>query len=107
MKYADDHVRLDNEEMALQGTTDKLTEIGTCYGMEINANKTKGMRIRSEPSPVQIMMARKQLENVEYFSYLCSTITNDPRYIRENKSRIAKAKQHSTERRLSSSANLT
>jgi hypothetical protein len=53
------------------------------------------------------MMARKQLENVEYFSYLGSTITNDPRYIRENKSRIAKAKQHSTERRLSSPANLT
>jgi hypothetical protein len=41
---------------------------------------------------VQIMTDQKQLENVEYFSYLGSTITNDARCTREIRSRIAMAK---------------
>ena len=38
------------------------------------------------------MVYYKQLENVEYFNYLGSVITNDARYACENKSRIAMAK---------------
>jgi hypothetical protein len=38
------------------------------------------------------MIDQKQLENVEYFSYLGSMITNDARCTREIKSRIAMAK---------------
>jgi hypothetical protein len=38
------------------------------------------------------MIDQKQLENVEYFSYLGSMITNDARCTREIKSRIAIAK---------------
>jgi hypothetical protein len=53
---------------------DRLTEIGRCYGMEINVEKTKVMRISSQPSPVKIMIDQKQLENVEYFRYLGSMI---------------------------------
>ena len=37
-------------------------------------------------------MNQKQLENVEYFNYLGSMITNDARCTREIKSRIAMAK---------------
>ena len=33
------------EEKVLQGMIDKLTEVGRCCGMEINVEKTKGMRI--------------------------------------------------------------
>jgi hypothetical protein len=33
------------EEMVLQGMIDKLIEIGRCYGMEKNVEKTKVMRI--------------------------------------------------------------
>ena len=33
------------EETVLQGMIDKLTEIGRCYGMEMNVEKTKIMRI--------------------------------------------------------------
>jgi hypothetical protein len=37
VKYAHDLVLLAKEETVLQGMTDILTEIGSCYGMEMNA----------------------------------------------------------------------
>ena len=66
------------EETVLQGMTDKLTEIGKCYGMEMNVEKTKVMRISRQPSAVTIMIDQK-LENVECFKYLGSILTNDGR----------------------------
>ena len=56
---------------------DKLIEIGRCYGIEINVEKTKVMRISRQPFPVKIIIDQKQLENVESFKYLGSTLTND------------------------------
>ena len=72
MKYADYLVLMAKEEMVLQGMIDKLIEIGRCYGMEMNVEKTKIMRISRKPSPVTIMIDQKQLENVECFKYLGS-----------------------------------
>jgi hypothetical protein len=60
--------------------------------MEMNVEKTKIMRISRQPAPMKIMIDQKQLENVEYFNYLSSMITNDARCTREIKSRIAIAK---------------
>ena len=57
--------------------TDKLIEIGRCYGMEMNVEKTKVMRISRQQSPATNMIDQKQLENVEYFKYLSSMLTND------------------------------
>ena len=54
--------------------------------------KTNVMRISRQPSPVTIMIDQKQMENVECFKYLGSMLTNDGRYTREIKSRIAMAK---------------
>ena len=45
VKYADELVLMAKEETALQGMFDKLTELGRCYGMEMNVEKTKVMRI--------------------------------------------------------------
>jgi hypothetical protein len=45
-----------------------------------------------QPYPIKIMIYQKQLENVEYFSYLVSMITSDARYRCEIKSRTAMAK---------------
>jgi hypothetical protein len=45
VKYADDLVLLAREEKVLQGMVDRLIEIGGCYGMEMNVEKTKVMRI--------------------------------------------------------------
>jgi len=41
VKYAHDLVLLAKEEKMLQDMIDKLTEIGRCYGMELNVEKTK------------------------------------------------------------------
>jgi len=71
---------------------DKLIEIGRCYGMEINVEKTKVMRISRQPFPVKIIIDQKQLENVESFKYLGSILTNDGRCTCEIKCRIAMAK---------------
>ena len=54
--------------------------------------KSKVMRISSEPSAVQIMTDQKKQKNVKHFIYLCSMITNDARCTREIKSRIAMTK---------------
>lgn len=40
MKSADDLELLYKEEMILQGMTNRLTEVGRCYWMEMNAEKT-------------------------------------------------------------------
>jgi len=56
VKYADELVLMAKEETVLQGMIDKLTEIGRCYGMEMNVEKTKVMEISRQPSPVTIMV---------------------------------------------------
>jgi hypothetical protein len=91
VKYADDLVLLAKEEKVLQDMVDKLTEIGRCYGMEINVEETKVMRISRQTIPVKIMIDQKQLENVQSFKYLGSILTNDGSYTCEIKSRIAMA----------------
>ena len=45
VKYADDLALLAKEEKVLQAMIDKLIEIRRCYGMELNVEKTKVMRI--------------------------------------------------------------
>jgi len=45
VKYADELVLLAREEMVRQDMTDKLIEIGGCYGMEMNVEKTEVIRI--------------------------------------------------------------
>jgi hypothetical protein len=75
LQYADDLVLMAKEETVLQGMINKLIEIGRCYGMEMNVEKTKVMRISRQSSPVTIMIDQKQLENVECFKYLGSMLT--------------------------------
>jgi len=55
VKYADDLVLLAKEEKVLQDMIDKLIEIERCYGMEINVEKTKVMRISRQPLPVKLI----------------------------------------------------
>jgi hypothetical protein len=56
VKYADDLVLLAKEEKVLQDMIDKLIEIGRCYGVEINVEKTKVMSISRQPLRVKIMI---------------------------------------------------
>jgi len=54
--------------------TDRLKESGRRYGMEMNVQKPKVMRMSGQPSPLHIMIDQKQLENVGYFNYLGTII---------------------------------
>ena len=85
----------------------KLIEIGSCYGIEMNVEKTKAMRISRQLSPVTIMIDQKQLENVECFKYLGSMLTNDGRCTCEIKSRIAMAKAAFDKKKILLPANWT
>jgi hypothetical protein len=69
-------VLLAKEGTELQDVINRLTENERCCGMEMNVGKTKVMRTSREPSPLQIIIDNKQLQNVEYFNCLRS-ITND------------------------------
>jgi hypothetical protein len=91
VKHADGLVLLAKEEMVLQDMIDKLIKIGRCYGMEINVEKTKAMRISIQPFPVKLTIDQKQLENLESFKYLGSILTNYERYTCEIKSKIPMA----------------
>ena len=71
---------------------DKLIETGRYYGMEMNVEKTKVMRISRHPTPVTITIDQKQLENAKCFKYLGSMLTDDGRCTWEIKSRTAMEK---------------
>jgi hypothetical protein len=43
-------------ETVLLGMTDRLTAIGKCYGIEMDFEKTKVMRISRQLFPTQIMI---------------------------------------------------
>jgi hypothetical protein len=59
VKYADGLVLLAKEETVLKGMTDRLIETRRCYGLEINVEKTKVMRIsRQFIPPVGIMRSK-------------------------------------------------
>jgi hypothetical protein len=85
-------VLLAKEETVLQATKDELVETGRCYGVEMNVERTKEIRIPTKPTPIQITIEYKQAENVEYFNYFCSLITNYARYEHEIKSSIVMTK---------------
>jgi hypothetical protein len=90
--HRDNLVLMAKEETVLKGMIDKLIEIGRCYSVEMNVEKTKVMKISRQPSPVKIIMDRKQLENVECFKNLGSVLTKDKGRTCRIKSRIAMAK---------------
>jgi hypothetical protein len=60
VKYADDHVLMAKEKTVLQVMIDKVIEIGRPYGMEMNVEKTKVMKISRQPSPVTIVIHADQ-----------------------------------------------
>jgi hypothetical protein len=68
--------------------TDRLMEIGRCYGMRINVEISAVKRISRQPFPVHIMTDQKQLQSVEHFNCLGSRITNGARCRREINYRI-------------------
>jgi len=86
-------------ETALQVVVDRLIEVGRFYGMEMTG-KSKVIRILKQPFPVHVMIDPKKREDVEYFNFFHSVITNDARCTREIISRISMAKAAFNKKRL-------
>jgi hypothetical protein len=80
------------EEMALQGMVERLIEIGSFCGMEINVDETKVVKVLRQPSHAQIMIDQVQPGGVEYCSYLGVMVTKTVICTREFTFRIAVAK---------------
>jgi len=60
--------------------------------MEINVGNTRVTTISRTPSIIQLTIDKKQPENVDYFNYLGSIVTNDASCTYEIKSWISRAK---------------
>jgi hypothetical protein len=73
VKYVGDLVLLAREEMVLQGMIGRLIVIGRRYGMEMNVEKTKVMRISRQLPPPP--MARQPLGGQGRLSFRGFTIT--------------------------------
>ena len=56
LKYANGLVLLTKRDTVLQDMIDKLIEIRSFYGMEVNVENTKAMRISVQPPTIQIMV---------------------------------------------------
>jgi hypothetical protein len=92
VKYSADLVLLAEKETELRGTIDRVINIGKCYGIEINVEKTTVMNASRQPSALHDMTDKKQLDSVEYFNYFGSMIKNDARFTRGIKIRSAAIK---------------
>jgi len=91
VKYANDIVLMAKEETVIVCMIDTMNEIGRCKGREKDVEKTEVMGILRQPSPASGITDQKP-ENVGYFKYLGSIITNNARCTCEIKSRIVMAK---------------
>jgi hypothetical protein len=56
MKYVDDVLLLAKEETVPQDMADRVIEIARYYGMEMDVEESRLMRISRQPSSLQIMM---------------------------------------------------
>ena len=99
IKYADDLALITKTEEELQEMMTSLVETGRRYGMEINVNKSKVMMIASNVEPLNIVIGNTRLEQVDYFKYLGSTITNNGECTNDIRTRIALAKAAFNSRR--------
>jgi hypothetical protein len=90
VKYADGIVLL--AEKVLHWMSDRITQTGTCCGMELDKEKSEVMKISREPSQLQIMTDQKQVDNLEQFKYLSSMMINEARYTHEIKSGVTMKK---------------
>jgi hypothetical protein len=59
VKCAGDRVVFAKEDTVLHAMIDRLVEVGRCYGMEKNVEKSKVTRISWQPYQIQIMIDQK------------------------------------------------
>ena len=93
LRHADDAVLINEMENQLQMMLDKVNETCKEYKMDINVKKTKVMVIsKMNDGKCECSINGVKLEQVTHYKYLGSIITEDGRYVKEIKARIAMAK---------------
>ena len=90
LDFADDIALIAESSEDLQQLTDKLEENAAKVGLRINAGKTKSMQINCQ-TDMNLQLNGQSIEEVEYFTYLGSTIAADGNSERDINSRIGKA----------------
>jgi hypothetical protein len=70
VKYAIDLVLLSEEEAVLQGMFESLAEIGRCYRIKMQVEKSKLIRISMHLSPLRIIIDKKTAEECGIFQSL-------------------------------------
>ena len=100
VRFADDQGMVADTERGLQEIMDRLNRAAGEYGMKINIKKTKVMRVsKNVGGNVRITIEGKQIEQVQSYKYLGSTLTEDGRCENEVKIRIALAKEAFSKRK--------
>ena len=98
IRFADDKAMISNTNAGLQRIMNDLNETGKRYGMKININKTKVMRITHLANKsMKIIIDGNEIEAVQEFKYLGSVICDNGRCEPEIRKRIAQAKASFTE----------
>ena len=93
VRFADDKAIVCDSEEGLQEMVNNLNRVAGEYGMKINELKTKVMRIaKRHGAPIRIMIAGRNLEEVDSFKYLGSLLNNDGSCSKEIRTRIAMGK---------------
>jgi hypothetical protein len=88
LQYADDIVLLTNSEEELQLLIERLNRVGKKYGKQINTGKTKVMTTTATQCKIKIN--QEELEQVDKYTYLGSTIDEDSDCGTEIRARLAK-----------------
>ena len=92
LRFADDIVLLEENPEDLSGTIDRLCNGCRPYGMVLNLSKTKTMVFGERNMEETLKVNGEEIQNVEEFTYLGSTVTYDLDCKKEVTLRFAKAK---------------
>jgi len=79
--YSDEFVLLVREESVIQGIINTITEIGWCYGIEMNMEKSK-LKRASNQTFQQKIWSTETTAKFGYLNYLSSMITNNAKEFR-------------------------
>ena len=92
LRLADDIVLLEENPEDLSGTIERLRNDCRPYGMMLNLSKTKTMVFGERNMEETLEVNGEEIQNVEEFTYLGSTVTYDLDCKKEMTLRFAKAK---------------
>ena len=90
LDFADDIVLISSKYEHVQSKTNRLVDNAGRVGLKLNAQKCKVMRMNSRRED-KVMIGREEVEDVEEFVYLGSTVTKEGGGTEDIKKRLSKA----------------